>query len=63
MCSLDARKCGYKGKYGFEDSFGKAYQNNMYKSLRIVSQGYSLYHSVWCTKGRCLYDMKVSDAQ
>jgi N-acetylglucosamine-6-sulfatase len=52
-------KFGYKGKYQYEGGFGNAYLNNTYKGLRIVSDTYSLYYSVWCTNERELYDMKV----
>jgi N-acetylglucosamine-6-sulfatase len=52
-------KYGYKGKYMFENGTGNAYVNNTYKSLRIISDDYNLYYSVWCTNEKELYDMKV----
>ena len=56
-------KYGYKGKYGYEGGFGNAYVNNTYKGLRIESQEYSLYYSVWCTGERELYNMKHDPGQ
>ncbi|KAL1311513.1 hypothetical protein AAFC00_001635 [Neodothiora populina] len=44
-----------EGKYGVEI---RDYPNNTYKSLRLVSDGYSLYYSVWCTGEREYYDLK-----
>jgi len=35
-------------------------RNNTYKAVRIVSEHYSLYYSVWCTNEHELYDVKVS---
>jgi hypothetical protein len=56
---------GKFGDYGNEnmtDGFGfpaHAVGNNTYKGLRIVSDEYSLYYSVWCTNETELYDIKV----
>lgn len=36
------------------------YLNNTYKGLRIVSDDYGFYYSVWCNNEKELYDMKVS---
>lgn len=33
--------------------------NNTYKALRVVSDEYSFYYSVWCNNEHELYDMKV----
>lgn len=33
--------------------------NNTYKGLRVVSQEYSLYYSVWCSGEKEYYDLKV----
>lgn len=33
--------------------------NNTYKALRIISQEYNLYYSVWCTGEHELYDLNV----
>jgi arylsulfatase A-like enzyme len=33
--------------------------NNTYKGIRIVSEDYGLYYSVWCSGSHQLYDMKV----
>lgn len=37
--------------------------NNTYKALRIVSDDYSLYYSVWCTNEHELYDMIKDEYQ
>ena len=34
--------------------------NNTYKAMRIVSDEYNLFYSVWCTNQKELYDMTVS---
>lgn len=39
------------------------YLNNTYKGLRLVSQDYSLYYSVWCTNQTELYDLKSDPYQ
>lgn len=36
------------------------YDNNTYKSLRLIGDGYSFYYSVWCNDQHELYDMIVS---
>lgn len=33
--------------------------NNTYKALRIVSPGYDLLYTVWCSHEHEVYDMKV----
>lgn len=33
--------------------------NNTYKALRVVSDEYSFYYSIWCNNEHELYDMKV----
>lgn len=38
-------------------------ENSTYKGLRIVSDRYSLYYSVWCTNEHELYDMTANDYQ
>ncbi|KAJ6151757.1 hypothetical protein N7470_006885 [Penicillium chermesinum] len=40
-----------------------AVSNNTYKGLRIVSDDYSLYYSVWCTNEHELYDMVKDEYQ
>lgn len=35
------------------------YRNNTYKGLRIVSEEYSIYYSVWCTNETEFFDLKV----
>ncbi|KPM35927.1 Arylsulfatase [Neonectria ditissima] len=39
------------------------YPNNTYKGLRIVSEEYSLYYSVWCTNETELFDLKFDPYQ
>ncbi|KAI9933117.1 hypothetical protein MW887_007588 [Aspergillus wentii] len=39
------------------------YHNNTYKGLRIVSENYNLYYSVWCTNERELYDLTTDPYQ
>lgn len=33
--------------------------NNTYKSIRLISDTFNLYYSVWCTNEHELYDMSV----
>jgi arylsulfatase A-like enzyme len=40
---------------GYESRWG----NNTYKALRIVSDSWNLYYSVWCTNEHELYDLEV----
>lgn len=54
---------GYSGKYQFVNGTANAYVNNTYKGLRIGSESYGFYYSVWCTNERELYDMKVRPAR
>lgn len=39
------------------------YANNTYRGLRLVTDEYSLYYSVWCTGDRELYDLKSDPEQ
>ncbi|KAF7523244.1 hypothetical protein G7054_g11829 [Neopestalotiopsis clavispora] len=39
------------------------YRNNTYKGIRIVSNEYSLYYSVWCTGEIEFYDLKSDPLQ
>jgi N-acetylglucosamine-6-sulfatase len=39
------------------------YINNTYKGLRIVSDEYSLYYSIWCTNETEFYDLKSDPFQ
>lgn len=41
----------------------RVFQNNTYKALRIVSESWNLYYSVWCTNEHELYDMKADPGQ
>jgi hypothetical protein len=42
---------------------GKGASNNTYKSIRIISENYDLYYSVWCTNEHELYDLKTDPHQ
>ncbi|KAI3325333.1 arylsulfatase-like protein [Xylariaceae sp. AK1471] len=44
---------------GYDNRFG----NNTYKALRIVSDSWNLYYSVWCTNEHELYDLKTDSGQ
>lgn len=44
---------------GHESRWG----NNTYKALRIVSEKWNLYYSVWCTNEHELYDLKTDPGQ
>lgn len=39
------------------------FMNNTYKALRVVSNSWDLYYSVWCTNEHELYDLKVCEKQ
>lgn len=43
---------------GYESRWG----NNTYKAVRIVSDTWDLYYSVWCTNEHELYDLKVRES-
>jgi N-acetylglucosamine-6-sulfatase len=54
-----------EGKWGYHGDVHNysgpgTYPNNTYKSVRLISEEYSLYYSVWCTNEKELYDLKVS---
>ncbi|KAI0096218.1 Arylsulphatase [Nemania sp. FL0031] len=44
-----------EGDYSYQ---GYLIPNNTYKALRIVSDEYSFYYSIWCNNEHELYDMK-----
>lgn len=46
-----------ESKYRYE---GRLVPNNTYKAVRIVSEDYNLYYSIWCNNEHELYNMKVS---
>lgn len=57
-----------EGKYGYKGNVHNiagpgAYYNNTYKSVRLISDDYSLYYSVWCTNEKEFYDLKTDSAQ
>ncbi|KAI1810243.1 alkaline-phosphatase-like protein [Poronia punctata] len=39
------------------------FANNTYKALRIISESWDLYYSVWCTNEHELYDLKTDPGQ
>jgi arylsulfatase A-like enzyme len=49
-----------EGKWGFNGGADRIISNATYKALRVVSEEYDLYYSVWCTNEHELYDMTVS---
>lgn len=49
-----------EGKWGFNGGADRKIFNTTYKALRVVSDEYDLYYSVWCTNEHELYDMTVS---
>lgn len=49
-----------EGKWGFNGGADQRIYNTTYKALRVVSDDYNLYYSVWCTNEHELYDMSVS---
>lgn len=49
-----------EGKWGFNGGADRKIYNTTYKALRVVSNEYNLYYSVWCTNEHELYDMNVS---
>lgn len=54
----------YWGRGGLSSYPGiEGLQNNTYKSLRILGQGYSYLYSVWCTNEHELYDMTIDPTQ
>lgn len=52
----------YGGKSDKHREAGKwenYYPNNTFKGLRLVSEGYSIYYSVWCTNETEFFDLLV----
>lgn len=39
---------------------GNAAAENTYKAIRVISEGYNIYYSVWCTNEAEFYDLKVN---
>ena len=37
-----------------------SYEDNTYKAIRLHSDDYSLYYSVWCSNEKEFFDLKVS---
>ena len=55
-----------EGIYGYKSNKlqqeGNSYKNNTYKGIRLVSDDYSLYYSVWCTNDVEFYNLKVRNS-
>lgn len=49
-----------EGKWGFNGGDDRNILNNTYKALRVISDEYNLYYSIWCTNEHELYDLNVS---
>jgi N-acetylglucosamine-6-sulfatase len=53
-----------EGIYGWAsdktNDVDSSYKNNTYKGIRLISDDYSLYYSVWCTNELEFYNLKVS---
>jgi arylsulfatase A-like enzyme len=45
---------------GFDGEGQIVVQNNTYKAVRVIGQGYNLYYSVWCNNEHELYNLEVS---
>lgn len=44
-----------------EGDYGQVmFENNTYKALRVIGNGYNFYYSVWCSGEHQLYDLIVS---
>ncbi|GAB1213020.1 hypothetical protein ATERTT37_002169 [Aspergillus terreus] len=56
-----------EGIYGYKSNKlqqeGNSYKNNTYKGIRLVSDDYSLYYSVWCTNDVEFYNLKDDPSQ
>ncbi|RJE26100.1 Arylsulfatase [Aspergillus sclerotialis] len=56
-----------EGIYGFASDKrgekGNSFRKNTYKAIRLVSDDYSLYYSVWCTNEHEFFDMKNDPLQ
>ncbi|KAG8164435.1 hypothetical protein KVR01_006353 [Diaporthe batatas] len=48
---------------GFDGQGQIVVQNNTYKAVRIIGQGYNLYYSVWCDGEHELYDLETDPGQ
>lgn len=49
-----------ESRYGKPEGGSREYANNTYKGVRLVSEDYGFYYSVWCNNAKELYDMHVS---
>jgi arylsulfatase A-like enzyme len=52
---------GFAGGEGIYDR--RLHQNNTFKGIRIVGEGYNLYYQIWCTNEHELYDMSKDPGQ
>lgn len=52
---------GFAGGEGIYDR--RLHQNNTFKGIRIVAEGYNLYYQIWCTNEHELYDMSNDPGQ
>ncbi|KAI4731848.1 Arylsulphatase [Aureobasidium sp. EXF-10728] len=52
---------GFAGGEGIYDR--RLHQNNTFKGIRTVAEGYNLYYQVWCTNEHELYDMRSDQGQ
>ncbi|MCJ1380109.1 hypothetical protein MMC17_003212 [Xylographa soralifera] len=57
-----------EGRYGFQGDFGSDPKasiqwNNTYKAVRLISDKYNLYYSVWCNNEHELYDLTMDPYQ
>lgn len=49
-----------EGAWGYFGTNTSMVLNNTYKALRVISDEYNLYYSVWCSGEHELYDLNVS---
>ncbi|KAI5275414.1 Arylsulphatase [Aureobasidium subglaciale] len=52
---------GFAGGEGIYDR--RLHQNNTFKGIRIVGEGYNFYYQIWCTNEHELYDMSKDPQQ
>ncbi|KAH8766170.1 alkaline-phosphatase-like protein [Diaporthe sp. PMI_573] len=48
---------------GFDGEGQIVVQNNTYKAVRVIGQGYNLYYSVWCNNEHELYNLETDPGQ
>jgi arylsulfatase A-like enzyme len=52
---------GFAGGEGIHDR--TLHENNTYKAIRLISEGFDLYYSIWCNNEKELYDMSQDPGQ